>query len=406
MIVTIKKSMASGEITAPSSKSMSHRLLIAAGLADGISRISGIDMSDDVSATIDALRAEGANLTVDGDTVIVTGCGDRCFSQCTTVNCRESGSTLRFFIPIAMTGSNVITFTGSGRLFSRPLDVYEDIAKEQKLLFKKDVERLTVCGALKSGEYSVRGDISSQFISGLIFALPLLSGDSVIKLIPPVVSRPYIYLTLDALSNFGISYAADKDTISISGGQRYVPADITVERDFSNAAFLEAFNLTGGSVKVKGLNDKSLQGDKIYRELFTRLIYNRDGRFYADISQCPDLGPILIAAMSICGGGTLSGIRRLRNKESNRVEAMRHELLKFGVDINVEENMIMVPECSPHTPEEILDPHGDHRIAMSLALLCSKFGGSIKECESVKKSYPAFWEDIRSLGVDAEIREG
>ncbi len=406
MLATIRKSIASGEIKAPPSKSQSHRFLIAAGLADGVSRISGVEQNDDVSATVGVLKALGAVTDTYGDTVVISGCGGRSFFSSDRVNCRASGSTLRFFIPIAMTGTAPVTFEGGRRLLSRPMDIYSEIAREQNLLFENNGRRLTVCGKLKSGEYAVRGDISSQFITGLIFALPLLSGDSVIKLIPPVESRPYINMTLDAVSRFGIRYAADNDVIYVPGGQAYMPFDAAVEGDFSNAAFLEAFNLTGGSVIVKGLSENSLQGDKIYKELFQKLMNNRDGKFTADISQCPDLGPILIAAMAVCGGGSLTGTHRLRIKESDRTEAMRTELRKFGVGLTFGENDITVPNCAFHAPTEPIDPHGDHRIAMSLAFLCAAVGGTIKNCETVSKSYPGFWEDIRSLGVDLELSAG
>ena len=405
MLARIKKSTASGMIAAPPSKSMSHRLLIAAGLARGVSVISGIAMSEDVSATMDALRAFGAEVGISGDTVTVRGADISKAVVQSPINCRESGSTLRFFIPIAMTRNDEISFTGYGRLMSRPMEIYEGIANKQGLLFENDGKAINVRGPLESGIYEVQGNISSQFISGLIFALPLLDGDSEIKMIPPVESRPYIDMTLKAVSEFGIKYKADGDTIAIPGGQRYLPADICVESDYSNAAFLDAFNLIGGSVEVTGLSENSLQGDRIYKELFSSLASCRDGKFTADISQCPDLGPILMGTLAMCGGGKLTGTRRLRIKESDRAEAMRNELSKFGIDLTVKENEITVHSGKLRRPETVLDTHNDHRIAMTLAVLCSSVGGDIDNCQVVNKSYASFWRDIISLGIEAELTD-
>lgn len=404
MLAIIGKSRASGCIAAPPSKSMAHRLLIAAGLCEGTSKIAGVSMSEDVAATVDALRAFGAVVDIDDDVLAVTGMDITKAGVKSVINCRESGSTLRFFVPVAMTGDRPVSFTGHGRLLSRPLGIYEDIAKKQGLLFKNDGEKVTVCGSLKSGEYEVKGNISSQFISGLIFALPLLHGDSKIKMIPPVESRPYIDMTLDAVSGYGIKYRICGNMIEIPGDQRYMPKDAAVEGDYSNAAYLEAFNSAGGDVTVTGLNSDSLQGDKVYKDLFEQIIKG-GGSFTADISQCPDLGPVLMSLMALHGGGKLTGTRRLREKESDRCEAMRRELEKLGIDLTVCENEIIVHPGIVKRPETALDSHNDHRIAMALAVICSTVGGEISECQAVNKSYGSFWQDIKSLGIDVEIRE-
>lgn len=404
MIAEIEKSVAKGTVTAPPSKSMAHRLLICAGLAHGESTVSGLMLSDDVKATIGALEHLGAVVNLSGDKAVVSGADIKKGFDGSVIDSGESGSTLRFFVPIAMTLDRTVSFTGHGRLLTRPMTVYEKIASDQGLDFVKTDDALTVKGRLESGVYRVRGDISSQFISGLIFALPLLDGDSTIEIIPPVESRPYIDMTLKAVTSFGIRYSADGNKINIPGNQRYIPNNVKVEGDFSNGAFLEAFNLIGGDVKVKGLEDDSLQGDRIYREMFTD-ISRKNGENRIDISQCPDLGPVLMGALAVKGGGTLTGTRRLRIKESDRGQAMKEELEKFGIRVNVEENEITVFPGKLKAPQEILNPHNDHRIAMTLGVLCSITGGKIENCHVVNKSYPLFWDDIRSLGIRVKITD-
>ena len=394
----IEKSTAHGQVKAPPSKSASHRLLIAAGLANGRSKVKNIALSEDIKATIDALSAFGAKCSVNGDTVTVEGGGlENIGSIKKTVNCRESGSTLRFFIPLGLLFETPVEFTGYGRLLKRPMTVYEDICSEQGLEFSQSDEKILVKGRLKSGTYNVRGDISSQFITGLLFALPMLQGDSVINIIPPVESRPYIDMTLKALSDFGIEYKFEGNVINIPGGQRYCAREITVEGDYSNAAFLEALKMTGGDVEVTGLDPDSIQGDKAYIGFFKDL--RSGGRPELDISQCPDLGPVLMGMAALCGGAVLNGTKRLRIKESDRGQAMKEELLKFGIEAEIYDNHIVVKGGVLKKPEETLDPHNDHRIAMTLALLASVTGGEIENAQCVNKSYPAFWEDIKKLGI-------
>ncbi|MBQ6895580.1 MAG: 3-phosphoshikimate 1-carboxyvinyltransferase, partial [Clostridia bacterium] len=315
--------------------------------------------------------------------------------------CRECGSTLRFMIPLCMTSSNEIKLTGSQTLMQRPLKVYEEIASNQNLKYHLDDSILTVRGALSPGTYKVTGSISSQFISGLLFSLPLLDGDSRLMLIPPVESRPYIDMTMQALSAFGIEIKMEREnTYFIKGNQKYKNADVRVEGDYSNAAFLEALNLTGGNVKVEGLSSNSLQGDKVYLEMYEKL---KQGYCTLDISDCPDLGPVLFAAASLCFGAEFMGTKRLKWKESDRASAMMQELNKCGVSVIVEENRVEIRPASPKTPQQIISGHNDHRIVMAMAVLLTKTGGTIDGAEAVRKSYPDFFEKIKSLGVEVEI---
>ena len=311
MIATIKPGSASGTVLAPPSKSMAHRLMICAGLSKEHSRISNIKLSQDVLATMDCLRALGATceykddvIDIDGVDIAASRDGD------ITLPCRECGSTLRFMVPIALVTGAACNFTGSERLMERPMTVYEDICQKQGLTFVRKDGGITTEGKLSAGDYQVAGNISSQFISGLLFVLPLLEADSTISLIPPVESRSYINMTVNALAQFGVKVTwKDENTLLIAGGQNYQGRDIQVEGDYSNAAFLEAFNCIRkgtylDAMNVTGLIPDSLQGDKVYLKHFRSL---SEGYVTIDITDCPDLGPILFAVAAVNHGAHFTG---------------------------------------------------------------------------------------------------
>ena len=409
MTVTILPSKANGKIEAPPSKSMAHRLLICAGLAGGTSVIQNIDFSEDILATIDCLRALGIEIS----------CGDRCATVRNplragenlpekakvipaTLDCRECGSTLRFMIPLCLMSGQTYRLRGSRTLFTRPLTVYENICEAQGLMFRKEGNQLTVSGRLAPGEYEIPGNISSQFVSGLLFALPLLDGDSRIRLIPPVESRSYIGMTMQAQEEFGVCTEWEDDlTIRIRGGQKYRPQTARVEGDYSNAAFFEALNLAGGNVTVEGMKADSLQGDRVYRQYLERI---REGYAEIDLSDCPDLGPVLIAAAALQHGAKFTGTRRLKIKESDRGLAMRQELDKMDVTVETGENEILV-STGVMRPEQLLDGHNDHRIVMALAVMLTKTGGTIRGAEAVRKSLPDFWQRVAELGVEMRVEQ-
>ena len=401
MNVLIRPGTARGTVAAPPSKSMAHRLLICAALADGESTVRGVDRSEDILATADCLAALGASLTWEGDAVRILGCDPRKAGHA-LLRCRESGSTLRFMIPLCLLSGNPMRLEGSEKLLSRPLSVYDDLCREQGLALRRENAGLLAEGCLAPGEYTVPGGISSQFITGLLFALPLLPADSRIQLIPPVESRSYLSLTLQALHDAGVDVSwADENTLFIPGGAAYRPLDTEVEGDYSNAAFFEALNCTGGNVTVTGLRPDSLQGDRVYRDFFPRLAAGNAG---LDLADCPDLAPVLFAAAALGRGASFTGTRRLRFKESDRGAAMAQELAKFGVQLISEENRITVPAAALRAPSEPLDSHNDHRIAMALSLLCTRTGGEIRGAEAVRKSFPDYWDRLRSLGIEIEIR--
>lgn len=405
MRVEIRPSRPCGTVLAPPSKSMAHRLLICAGLSAGESVVRRLAFSQDVKATVACLTALGAEIRIDGDAAYVKGADVRQrLGHTALLPCSECGSTLRFFAPLCMLCGEERVLQGTPYLMTRPMTVYEEIAQKQDIAFVRDEDRITVCGRLRGGVYEAAGNISSQFISGLLFALPLLDADSEIRVLPPVESRPYIDMTVQALAQFGVRIEilpqeshAQPVIYRVSGGQRYLAQDVTVEGDYSNAAFFEALNYADGSVAVEGLRADSLQGDKIYKILFEKI---KNGEEPIDIADCPDLGPVLFAAAALCGGGSFTGTRRLRIKESDRAQAMRQELMKLGISVDVDENTVTVHRGTLHAPSKVLSGHGDHRIVMALAVLLAEVGGAIEGAEAVRKSFPDFFEKLKELQTE------
>lgn len=389
-----------GSIDAPPSKSMAHRYFIGAALSKEKSVISGVDFSEDILATVDCLKALGAEITAENGTVTVNPEGFMKQTE-TVLNCRESGSTLRFFIPLVLCLGKRITLHGSQRLFERPLDVYEKLCADNGFEFEKNENSVTLCGKLTSGKYEIRGDISSQFITGLIFALVYLGEDSSISIVPPFESRSYINLTISALKSFGANIVFEDELNVEIRKSRMQSFSGRVEGDYSNAAFLDAFNYIGSDITIGNLKADSLQGDRIYKEYFKKI---SEGTPTLDISDCPDLGPVLIALAALKNGATLVGTDRLKAKESDRGQAMHDELVKLGGGLVFGNNTITVPKQSLKRSTESLNGHNDHRIVMALSLILSRCGGIIEDAQAVRKSYPDFFRDIINLGAEANTQ--
>lgn len=415
MILKISPSQAVGSVTAPPSKSMAHRQLIAAALAKEPRAVENLDWSEDVLATLDCLRAMGASVertdapaaigrTVTGPTgtAVVGGLDPFAVAEGTVLPCRESGSSLRFLLPLALLSGKTVVFTGSERLFERPLEPYEQICAQQRLFWEQQRDRLTVRGPLRpSEEFELAGDLSSQFVTGLLFALPFLEAPSRVTLLPPVVSRPYIDMTLAVLRNYGIRIVSvNDDRFHVPAKQKYRPHPVKVEGDWSNAAFLQALNFLGGRVSIKGLDKLSPQGDKVFGSMLEALGGKK--KPVLDVTNCPDLAPVLMAMAAAGRGAVLEGTDRLKYKESDRGVVMAQELAKLGVQAVVDEHRIWVENGTLLAPKEPLDSHGDHRIAMSLTLLLTLVGGELQNAEAVTKSWPAFYDVLRGLGIIIE----
>ena len=398
MKIQINKGTASGVISAPPSKSVAHRLLISAAMCDGVSTVHGISSCEDVLATLDCLGALGIKYERVGDDVIVYGKDPKNMRPTKPLKCRESGSTLRFMIPIAMRSEQTAVFYGAAGLMSRPMSVYENMCRERGLTYISDGESIVVKGPLQGGDFTLPGNVSSQFISGLLFALPTAEADSTIRILPPIESRSYIDLTIDALMSFGVRAEwQDEHTIFIKGKQKFIPTDVTVEGDYSGAAFPEALNLFGGEVTVNGLRPDTIQGDSVYRKYYDMLVR---GTPTIHIGDCPDLGPVLFAIAAAKNGGVFTGTRRLKIKESDRAAAMAEELKKFGTSVAVYEDTVVIYPAEFHAPDEVMCGHNDHRIVMALAVLLTLTGGAIDGAEAVSKSYPGFFENLTSLGIE------
>ena len=400
MIATFTPCKLAGTIVAPPSKSMAHRYLIGAALSKEICTLSGVDYSEDILASIDCLKALGAGIAIDADRVTVDPSG---FMQADNpvLECRESGSTLRFFIPLALCLGKRVTLRGSQRLLERPLGIYEDLCLEKGFEFCKSNDSVTVCGKLESGAYELRGDVSSQFITGLIFALLYLGKDSVIRIIPPFESRSYINLTISALKSFGANVDfTDEYTIHIKPSQMHAYSG-RIEGDYSNAAFLDAFNHIGSRVCVDNLNSESLQGDRVYKSYFQQI---SAGTPTLDISDCPDLGPILFALASMKNGAVFTGTERLKAKESDRGLAMHEELKKLNGGLIFGDSMITVPKQNLQYKGTPVSGHNDHRIVMALSVIMTKIGGTVAGAEAIRKSYPGFFDDIKQLGAEVNIQ--
>ncbi len=423
-------------IQAPPSKSIAHRMLICAALADGTSHISGLELSDDIKATLDCLKVMGAEVELTEEksntaavctlyTASVTGIKglyndiphnnregfDPSDKEFINLDCKECGSTLRFLIPVCtllytkniLHSDQIMSFKGEGRLLARPLDVYDTLFKYTFVSFVHNPDSVYVSGSLRAGDYKLEGNVSSQFITGLLLTLPMLEGNSRIHIIPPVESRPYINITIDVLKEFGVDVKwEDENTIYVPGSQAFKPLDKTVEGDWSNGAILYTLavlqRIRGRNIVLTGLRENSPQGDKAFISMMESI---DKGDNTVDISDCPDLGPILMAYLAMKGGGTLTGTSRLSIKESDRGHAMKQELEKMGATVTVEGNDIHVyAENGLHAPSDIIDSHNDHRIAMSMAVLCSIYGGTIDDAEAVNKSFPSFFDTMRKVGID------
>ena len=388
-----------GTIDAPPSKSIAHRFLISAFISGQKCMFEGVDFSEDILASIDCLGALGADITISGDRVTVDP-SKSTPDEPLVLNCRESGSTLRFLIPLALCLGKTVTFSGSERLLERPLGVYETLCLERGFTFEKDKNSITVCGNLRGGNYKIRGDISSQFITGLIFAFAYLGEESTIEMLPPFESKSYVDLTISALRSFGARVSfVDEHKIEINGAQMHAFSG-RIEGDYSNAAFLDAFNRLGSEIKIENLNPDSLQGDRVYADYFEQIA---NGTPTLDISDCPDLGPVLFALAALKDGAVFTGTDRLKAKESDRGAAMHEELSKLGGGLVFGDNTITVPKQNLRYSGEMLDGHNDHRIVMALSVILSQIGGSIKGAEAIRKSYPGFFNDIMSLGAKVEL---
>lgn len=404
MNIQIKKiNILHGDLIARPSKSFAHRYLIAAALSDDESIISNVDFSNDIVATLNCIHAYGKKLFREFEKHEVHFSNECTKNFDPTFDCKESGTTIRIFMPIALRKYDKATFIGSDRLIERGIDIYENIFKY--VTFYKDKYSISTKGTINAGHFELPGNISSQYISGLLYALPLLDGDSEIVITTNLESANYILMTLEVLKNYGIQIETNLNCMGelheplyfkIKGNQKYTAHNFSIEGDYSNAAFIDAFNYFGNAINLTGLNPDSLQSDKVYKEYFDML---DKGFSEIDISNCIDLGPILITFAALKNGAKFTGTSRLKIKESDRGNVIAEELRKCGADITVLDNEIIVNKKELHPSTTPFNSHNDHRIAMSLSLLSTQFDIEITGSECVSKSYPGYFDDLKSLGA-------
>lgn len=403
MKVKILPSKTSGEVSAPPSKSFAHRYLIGSVLSRGKCVIKNIADSDDISATLSCIEQLGGSVTKDGNTVTVIPTNEKQIENA-VFDCKESGSTLRFFIPVVLaTGAKNCTFSGSERLLARGIKEYEKLFENSDVKIKSDKKSIEVNGTLSAGNYKISGEVSSQYTTGMLFALPVLDGKSTLKITGNAESRAYVDMTIKVLKDFGADIAEpEKNFFEINGKGRLSPGEFTVEGDWSNAAFLIALSRLVGTISVSGLNENSVQGDRFLSVAFDSL----DGEnAEIDLKDCPDLAPILFAYAAYKNGGKFINTRRLRVKESDRANVMAEELKKFGANVKVYENSVEIEKTQLKPPIVPLCGHNDHRIVMALSVLAVVFGAEIDGAEAVNKSYPDFFRVIKKAGVNVyEIR--
>lgn len=403
MKVKILPSKTSGEVSAPPSKSFAHRYLIGSVLSRGKCVIKNIADSDDISATLSCIERLGGSVTKDGNIVTVIPTNEKQIENA-VFDCKESGSTLRFFIPVVLaTGAKNCTFLGSERLLARGIKEYEKLFENSDVTIKSDEKSIEISGTLSAGNYEISGEVSSQYTTGMLFALSVLDGKSTLKITGNAESRAYVDMTIKVLKDFGADISEpEKNFFEINGKGRLSPGEFTVEGDWSNAAFLIALSRLLGTISVSGLNENSVQGDRFCIAAFDML----DGEnAEIDLKDCPDLAPILFAYAAYKNGGKFTNTRRLRVKESDRANVMAEELKKFGANVKVYENSVEIEKTQLKPPNMPLCGHNDHRIVMALSVLAAVFGAEIDGAEAVNKSYPDFFRVIKKAGVNVyEIR--
>ncbi len=407
MDIKIYPSKLIGTVNAPSSKAYSQRMIIAAALAEGVSEISNITVSNDISVSAAAMEALGANIFNENGTFTVKGI--KTPPQKAEIDCCESGATLRFVIPIAAALGTESTFLGRAKLPQRPITPYLREFPPKGVTFEPQGGLpLHMTGKLTAGEYRMEGDISSQFITGLLYALPLCDGDSAVKMTSHLQSKPYVDMTISALENFGITIKeTEKDGLPeyhVKGGQKYRPCDISVEGDYSQAAFFYVAAALGSEIEIKNLDPNTAQGDKEIVD-----IINSCGSemkpFTADVGDIPDLVPILtVLGCFTKGTSRIVNAARLKIKESDRLADVARQLNAIGGKVTAGDDFLEMQPIEKFTGGTV-DSCRDHRIVMSAAIaaLSSDSPVIIKGAEAVNKSYPRFFEDFKSLGGRFEI---
>ena len=401
MTITVAPCVLKGKVAAPPSKSFAHRMLICASLAQGTSQLRGIGESEDVLATVACLRQLGAEIRIEnGNAEVRGGIPENASGTVTDFDCGESASTLRFMLPVAMALRDRCLFTGSPALLRRGIGGYEELLSAQGVRLAKDAQGFRTDGRLRGGKLAVPGNLSSQYTTGLMLALPLLPGRHELRVLPPRVSVPYTLLTAKVMEAFGAEIRQDGEGVwQIGGGAGYRARNLEVEGDWSAAAVWFALKSLGHEICVTGLDPDSAQGDRVCTRLLAEL--DREDPT-VDVTDCPDLAPVLFVVAAAKHGALFTGTGRLAAKESDRVRCMASELAKFGVRSAITDDTVRIMPGGVERPTEPIEGHGDHRLVMALTMLSLLTGGTLTGTEAVAKSYPRFFEDLKRLGLRLE----
>ena len=407
-----------GGVTIPPSKSDAHRAVICAALARGISRIAPIELSEDMTATLRAAKALGASIRLEGNVLTVDGSalGE---VRSREIDCGESGSTLRFVIPIAAALGAQVTFTGRGRLPQRPLGTYLECLPPAGVTCQSAGGLpFSIRGKLRGGRFAVAGNVSSQFITGLLLALPLTGEESELALTTPLQSAGYVEMTIRAMGAFGVTVEKTAAGYRIAGGQRYQPRDYAVESDWSQAGFYLAAGALGGDLALHGLRRDSVQGDRAAEDLFSafgaRLEWQGEALkvspgalkgITVDMAQIPDLAPPIAAVAALAEGQTeIIGAGRLRLKESDRLAALASAIHALGGKVREREDGLVI-QGAPALKSGRVSGCNDHRIVMAMAMAALRAEGPVEITDpySVRKSYPSFFDEYNRLGGNAHV---
>ena len=420
MNVLINPSRLSGSILIPPSKSQSHRAIIAASLAKGKSVINNVIMSDDVLATIAAMEKIGVKIVRNNHQLIIQGISRITVADDNFVDCNESGSTIRFLIPLLSLSKQKIVLTGKSCLFKRPMGVYDQLFKERGLFFQQSDKSIIINGALPADHYQIPGNVSSQFVSGLLFSLPLQKENSTIEIIGELESKEYVDMTVEVLRQFGVTINVSDNGYSIPGNQHYHPAHITIEGDYSQMAFFATAGLLCGGLTCKGMTRESLQPDRkildfiesmngyyTWKQSEIEFHYSNTIGTTIDVSQSPDIAPILAVLGALSAGKTIiENAQRLKFKESNRLSSTYETLKQMNIDVQMTDSSLII-EGRPMIDGGVFESFNDHRIVMAIAIAAIRANNPvlIKNAEAVNKSYPNFFQDYQNLGGNVTIIE-
>ncbi len=404
MNVEITPRRLSGAVTPPPSKSLLHRLIVCGALAEGVTSLHNYTSSEDLKATLACVCALGARTEeVRAHELRVYGRGGKPETRQAHYACGESGTTLRFFLPLSLALTGGGRFTGEGRLLERPLGPFEMLFHEKGIALRRGANELSVSGALPAGDYRLPGDVSSQFFSGLLLALPLLTAPSTLEATTEIESAPYIELTLAAQALADVRSERDAGRWIVAP-QSYRPFEAEAEADWSQAAFWLAARMLGSAVSVEGLSRASAQGDRRIEEYAEAL--SQEGDVCLDVSQCPDLLPPLAAMAALREGSCrIEGAARLRYKESDRLSSVSAALRALGAELLEEPDALEIRGVKTLRGGAPVDCRGDHRVAMMAAVAATRCEKPVLllGADCVGKSYPAFWRDYTRLGGEIHV---